>query len=42
MRSHRRVKFIGFYNGRTGGRLDIGTHPRVRAAYRRSIVPLTR
>jgi len=24
VRSHRRVKFIGFYNGRTGGRLDIG------------------
>jgi hypothetical protein len=42
VRSHRRVKFIGFYNGRTGGRLDIGTHPGVRAAYRRSIVPLTR
>jgi hypothetical protein len=42
VRSHRRVKFIGFYNGRTGGRLDIGTHPGVRAAYKRSIVPLTR
>ena len=42
VRSHRPVKFIGFYNGRTGGRLDIGTHPGVRAAYRRSIVPLTR
>jgi hypothetical protein len=42
VRNHRRVKFIGFYNGRTGGRLDIGTHPGVRAAYRRSIVPLTR
>jgi len=42
VRSHRRVKFIGFYNGRTGGRLDIGKHPGVRAAYRRSIVPLTR
>jgi hypothetical protein len=42
VRSHRRVKFIGFYNGRTGGRLDIGTHPGVRMAYRRSIVPLTR
>ena len=42
VRSHRRVKFIGFYNGRTGGRLDIGKHPRSLAAYRRFIVPLTR
>lgn len=42
VRSHRRVKFIGFYNGRTGGRLDLGTHPRSLAAYRRYMVPLTR
>ena len=42
VRSHRRVKFIGFYNGRTGGRLDIGKRPRSLAAYRRYIVPLTR
>jgi hypothetical protein len=42
VRSHRRVKFIGFYNGRNGGRLDLAGKPRARAAYRRHIVPLTR
>jgi hypothetical protein len=42
VRSHRRVKFVGFYNGRTGGRLDIGAHPATLAAYRRFIVPLSR
>ena len=42
VRSHRRVKFIGFYNGRTGGRLDLGTKPKSLAAYRRYIVPLSR
>jgi hypothetical protein len=40
--AHRRVKFIGFYNGRTGGRLDLGKKPQSLAAYRRYIVPLTR
>ena len=42
VRSHRRVSFIGFYNGRTGGRLDLGKKPKSLAAYRRLIVPLTR
>jgi hypothetical protein len=42
VKSHRRVKFIGFYNGRNGGRLDLAGKPRARAAYRRHIVPLTR
>lgn len=42
VRSHQRVKFIGFYNGRNGGRLDLGKKPKSLAAYRRSIVPLTR
>lgn len=42
VRSHRRVKFVGFYNGRTGGRLDLGKKPRSLAAYRRLIVPLSR
>lgn len=42
VRSHRRVKFIGFYNGKNGGRLDIGRRPRSLAAYKRHIVPLTR
>jgi hypothetical protein len=42
VRSHRRVKFIGFYNGRTGGRLDLGKKPRSLAAYRKYVVPLTR
>ena len=42
VRAHRRVKFIGFYNGRSGGRLDLARHPRSLAAYKRYIVPLTR
>jgi hypothetical protein len=42
VRSHGRVKFIGFYNGRNGGRLDLAKKPRSLAAYRRYIVPLTR
>jgi len=42
VKSHRRVKFIGFYNGRNGGRLDLAGKPRARAAYRRHVVPLTR
>jgi len=42
VKSHRRVKFIGFYNGRNGGRLDLAGKPRARAAYKRFIVPLTR
>jgi hypothetical protein len=36
------VSFIGFYNGRTGGRLDLGKKPKSLAAYRRLIVPLSR
>ena len=42
VRSHRRVKFIGFYNGQSGGRLDLAKKPRSLAAYKRYIVPLTR
>ena len=42
VRAHRRVDFIGFYNGRNGGRLDLGKKPRSLAAYRRLIVPLSR
>jgi hypothetical protein len=42
VRSHRRVKFIGFYNGANGGRLDLARKPRSLAAYKRYIVPLLR
>ena len=42
VKSHRRVKFIGFYNGKPGSRVDLATKPRARAAYRRLIVPMTR
>jgi hypothetical protein len=42
VKSHPRVKFIGFYNGKNGGRLDMAAKPRARAAYKRLIVPLTR
>ena len=36
------MKFIGFYNGQNGGRLDLAKKPRSLAAYKRYIVPLTR
>jgi hypothetical protein len=42
VRAHRRVTFISFYNGRNGGRLDLGRKPKSLAAYRRLIVPLSR
>jgi hypothetical protein len=42
VRTHRRVRFISFFNGPAGGAYDLGRKPRARAAYRRSIVPLTR
>ncbi len=42
VRSHRRVTFIGFYNGRNGGMFDLAKKPRSLAAYKRYIVPLTR
>jgi hypothetical protein len=42
VKSHRRVKFIGFYNGKPGSRVDLATKPRARAAYKRLIVPMTR
>jgi hypothetical protein len=42
VRSHRRVKFIGFYNGRNGGRLDLAKKPQSLAAYKRYVVPLSR
>jgi hypothetical protein len=41
VRTHRRVRFISFFNGPAGGRYDLGTKPRSRAAYRRFIVPLS-
>jgi hypothetical protein len=34
-------RFVSFYNGPTEGAYDLGTKPRSRAAYRRSIVPLS-
>jgi len=42
VRQHRRVKFIGFFNGRAGELFDLGSKPKSLAAYRRYIVPLTR
>jgi hypothetical protein len=42
VRSHRRVRFVSFYNGRNGGPLDLGRKPRALAAYKRYIVPLSR
>jgi hypothetical protein len=41
VRTHRRVRFISFFNGPAGGRCDLGTKPKSRAAYRRFIVPLS-
>ena len=40
VRTHRRVRFISFFNDPAGGSYDIGTKPKGRAAYRRFIVPL--
>jgi hypothetical protein len=42
LRRHKRVRFASFYNGPAGGAYDLGTKPRSLAAYRRSIVPLSR
>jgi hypothetical protein len=42
VRTHRRVRFISFFNGPSGGAYDLGRKPRSLAAYRRFIVPLTR
>jgi hypothetical protein len=42
VRTHRRVRFISFFNGPAGGAYDLGGKPRSRAAYRRFVVPLTR
>ena len=42
VRTHRRVRFVSFYNGPAGGAYDLGTKPGSRAAYRRFIVPLSR
>jgi hypothetical protein len=36
------VKFIGFFNGATGGQFDLGRKPKSLAAYKRYIVPLAR
>ena len=41
VRTHRRVRFISFFNGPAGERYDLGTKPKSRAAYRRFIVPLS-
>ena len=35
------VLLASFFNGPAGGAYDLGTKPRSRAAYRRSIVPLS-
>jgi hypothetical protein len=40
VRSHRRVELVAWYNGRPGSVFDIGSKPRAKAAYRRSITPL--
>jgi hypothetical protein len=40
VRTHRRIRFISFFNGPAGGSYDIATKTRSRAAYRRFIVPL--
>lgn len=42
VRTHRRVRFASFYNGRTGGSYDLGRKPKSLAAYRHFIVPLSR
>ena len=42
VKAHGRVRFIGFYNGHSGGRLDLAGKPKSLAAYKRYIVPLTR
>jgi hypothetical protein len=41
VRTHRRVRFVSFFNGPAGGAYDLGTKPRSRAVYRRLIVPLS-
>ncbi len=40
VRSHGRVEFLAYYNGRPGSPWDIARQPLTRAAYRRLIVPL--
>jgi hypothetical protein len=42
VRTHRRVKFVSFYNGRNGSRVDLARKPRSLAAYKRFVVPLSR
>lgn len=42
VRTHARVEMIAYYNGRGGSTWDIATKPRTLAAYRRSVVPLSR
>jgi hypothetical protein len=42
VRAHRRVRFISFFNDRTGGQFDLGKKPKSLASYRRYIVPLSR
>jgi len=40
VRTHRRVEFLAYFNGRPGSVWDLSTKPRSRAAYRRHITPL--
>jgi hypothetical protein len=42
VRTHRRVRFVSFFNGPAGGPYDLGRKPRSLAAYRRHVVPLSR
>lgn len=42
VKTHRRVEFIAYFNSKPGSLWDLGSKPRSRAAYQRSITPLGR
>ena len=42
VKSHRRIEFLVYFNGRPGSIWDLASKPRSRAAYRRVITPLGR
>ncbi len=42
VKSHRRIEFLVYFNGRPGSIWDLGSKPRSRAAYRKVITPLGR
>ena len=42
LRRHKRVRFVSFFNGPSGGAYDLGRKPRSLSAYRRFITPLSR